>query len=82
MISICYKSSINSLKSGNNSQTISPIEPCINKYNSKGTNYPSRKDDLKTFKEKNQPILLNVLYINKVNIYPAYNAKHNLNLEK
>ena len=34
---------------------------------------------MKTFEKDNLTIALNVLYLKKVNIYPAYISKHNLN---
>ena len=51
---------------------ISKIKPLKSKYNRKGINFPSRKDDWKKFPIKNNPtIALNVLYLLKMNIYPA-----------
>ena len=49
---------------GQHLQRISTIKPFTNKYDWKGINYPSRKDDLKMF-EKNNPTsaLTNVLHI-------------------
>ena len=42
-----------------------------NKYNWKGINYPSGKNGWKTFVKNNPAIALNVLYVYKMNIYPA-----------
>ena len=44
---------------------VSNIKPFINKHNWKGTNYPSKIDDWKTFEKKNPTIALNILYIKK-----------------
>ena len=55
--------------------------PFINKYNWKGINYPSEKDDWNKF-EKNITIALNVLYDKKEKIYPAHVSKHNSNHDK
>ena len=38
------------------------IKPFINKYNWKGINFPSEKDDWKKFKKNNLTIAINVLY--------------------
>ena len=43
-------------------QTITKTKSFINKYNSKGINYPSEKDDSKKFGKNNVTIALNVLY--------------------
>ena len=65
-----------------NSHKIPKIQPFISKYNCKGINYPSGKDDQKKF-EKNKPaIALNLLHVNEMNRYPAYISKHNSNFEK
>ena len=47
------------------SESISHINPFINKYNWKGINYPSGKDDWKMFEKNNPTITLNVLYAKK-----------------
>ena len=44
---------------------VSNIKPFIDKHNWKGTNYPSKIDDWKTFEIKNPTIALNILYIKK-----------------
>ena len=44
-------------------ERVSNIKPFINKYNSKGINYPSKLDDWKTFEKNNPTIALNILYI-------------------
>ena len=38
----------------------------MNKYNWKGTNYPSKIDGWKTFEKNNLTISLNILYINSL----------------
>ena len=65
-----------------NLQRTSKIKPFINKYNWKGINYPSGKDDWKKFENNYSKIALNVLYVIKMNIYPTYISKHHLNHEK
>ena len=52
------------------------------KYNWKEINYPSGKDDWEKFEKNNPSIALNVLYVKKMNVYPAYISKQNLNHEK
>ena len=46
-------------------QRITKIKPFINKYNWKGINFPSEKDDWKKIKKNNVTIALNVLYAKK-----------------
>ena len=46
-------------------QRIRKNKAFIDKYNWKGINYPSEKDDCKRFEEKNLIIALNVLYTKK-----------------
>ena len=41
---------------------VSNIKPFINKYNWKGTHYPSKIDDWKMFEKNNPTIALNILY--------------------
>ena len=41
---------------------MSNIKPFINKYNSKGINYPSEIDDWKKFEKYNLASALNLLY--------------------
>ena len=60
-------------------QRITKVEPFINKYNWEGINYSSKKDDWKKFEKNNVAIALNVLYVKKEKIYPAYVSKHNSN---
>ena len=42
---------------------VSNIKPFINKYHRRGTNYPSKIDNWKTFEKNNPTIALNILYI-------------------
>ena len=83
MLSMCCNSCIKLWKSRKKIRTeYNKIKPFINKYTWKGVNYPSGKDDWKKF-EKNYPtVALLVLDVKDVNIYPAYNLKHNSNHEK
>ena len=41
---------------------VTMINPFINKYELEGTNFSSKKDDLKKFEKNNITITLNVLY--------------------
>ena len=45
-------------------------------------NFSSEKDDWKKFEKNNVTITLNVLYVKKEKICPAYVSKNNLNREK
>ena len=40
-----------------------------------GINFPSEKDDWKTYEKNNVTIALNVLYTKKEKIYPVYFSK-------
>ena len=53
-----------------------------NKFNRKGLNFPSKRDDWKTFEKNNSLIALNILYIKETEILPAYISKHNSTREK
>ena len=53
-------------------QRTTEIKPQISKYNSKRINFPSEKDDWKTFEKNNVTIALNGLYAKREKIYPAY----------
>ena len=63
-------------------QRITNIKPFIDKYNYEGINYPSENDDWKKVGKRNLTIALNVLYIKKDKLYPAYVSKHNSNCKK
>ena len=65
-----------------NPERVSNIKPFINKYNSKGINYPSKIDDWKTFEKNNLTIALNILYTKEKETRPAYISKINSNCEK
>ena len=65
-----------------NPERVSNITPFINKYNWKGTNYPSKIDDWKTFEKNNMTIALNILNVKEKEIHPAYISKHNSTREK
>ena len=54
----------------------------MNKYNWKGTNYPKKIDDWKTFEKNNPANALNILYIKEKEISVAYISKHNSTHEK
>ena len=64
------------------SRIITKIKPFINRYNWEGINFPSEKDDWKTFEKNNVTIVLNVLHTKKEKLYPAYVSVHNSNREK
>ena len=74
----CYNSCVKETRK--NLKGITKIKTFINKYNWKGINFPSEKDDWKTFERNNVTIALNVLYAKKE--YPAYVSKHNSNRKK
>ena len=54
----------------------------IKKYNWEGIRFPSEKDEWRKFEKNNITIALNVLYVKKEKIYPAYVSKHNSNRER
>ena len=56
-------------------QRIAKIKPFVNKYNWKGINFPSEKDDWKKFEKNNVTIALNVLYAKKEKTYPGWCTK-------
>ena len=49
----------------------------MNKYKWKRVNFPSEKNDWKKFEINNVTIALNVLYVKKQKIYPAYISNNN-----
>ena len=81
MLSIRCNSRVEFWRNKKDKQTITKTKSFINKYNSKGINYPSEKDDSKKFGKNNVTIALNVLYAKKEKIYPSYVPKQ-LNREK
>ena len=66
---------------GKHLQRIKKIKSFMHRYNWKGINYPSIKDDWTEFEKHNPTIALNVLYV-KINIYLPYISKHDSNNEK
>ena len=48
---------------------VTMINPFINKYELEGTNFSSKKDDLKKFEKNNITITLNVLYAKKEKVF-------------
>ena len=60
----------------------SNIKPFINKYNWEGTNYPSKIDNVKTFRKNNPTISLNILYSKEKEICPAYISKIDSNCKR
>ena len=60
-------------------ERVSSIEPLINRYNWEGLNYPSIKDDWKTFVKNNPTIALNIFFTKEKEIYPGYISKINSN---
>ena len=70
---------LNHKEIGKHSERITKIKYFINRYNWRGINCPSEKDNLKKFEKNNWTIALNVLYAKKEKIYPAYVSKHNSN---
>ena len=63
----------------NNPERISKIKPSINKYNWKGINFPSHKEDWNNFEKNNKSIALNVLFVPHYTkqIRHAYLSKYN-----
>ena len=61
---------------------ITNIKPFTNKYNWKGINYPSERDEWKKIEKNNVTISINVLYAKKEKIYLAYVSKCNSNHAK
>ena len=63
---------------GKNSRQIWKIKTFLSKFNWKGINYLSEKDDWIKIEKKNNPIIaLNVLYVKEEEICQAYISKHN-----
>ena len=74
-----HKSNNKSTEIKKDLQRITKIKPFINKYNWKGINFASEKDDWKKFQKNKVTIALNAFY---AKIFPAYVSKHNSNREK
>ena len=59
------------------------IKTFINKYNWKGINYTSERDDSEKIEKNNLMVALNVLHAKKkIYIYPPDASKHNSNHKK
>ena len=67
---------------GKHAERIAKTKPSINKYKWEGKLLPLEKDDWKKFEKNNVTITLNVLYVKKEKMYPAYVSKNNSNCEK
>ena len=63
-------------------ERITKIKPFINKYKWEGINFPSEKDDWTKFEKNNVTIDLNVLFVIKEKVCPAYVSKNNSNRKK
>ena len=63
-------------------ERVSKFKPFINKYNWERISYSSKIDDWKSFEKNIRANALNILYINKKEIYPAYISKINSNCDK
>ena len=66
---------LNHEEKGKHAERTTKIKPFINKYKWEVINFPSEKDDWKTFEKNNVTISFNVLYAKKENIYPASVSK-------
>ena len=60
--SVCLNRCIKLSKHYKNPQRISNIKPFINKYDWKGINFPSHKEDWKKIETNNKSIAFNILY--------------------
>ena len=65
-----------------NPDGVSNIKPFINKYNQKGINYPSKRDDWKKFEKNNLTNVLNILFTKEKGILVACISKRNSTREK
>ena len=72
---------LNHEETGTHFQKISKIELSMYKYNRIGINYLSEKNVWKNFEKNDPTIALNKLHVKKMNNYPSYISKHNLNCE-
>ena len=82
MHSIRCNSCVKSWRNKKDLQRITKNKPFANKYNWKGINFPSEKNDWTNFEKNDWTIGLNVLYAKKQNTYSAYVSKHISNCEK
>ena len=76
------KFALNYRKIKYNPETVSHIEPFINRYNWDRIKYPPKKVDGKKLKSNNPTITLNIQFQKEMEIYPAYISKYNSTLEK
>ena len=81
MLSIWSNRALNHEEIGKHTERITKVKSFINTYKWEITNFPSEKDDWKTFEKNNITISLNNLYVKKEKIYPAYIPKNNSNCE-
>ena len=74
---------LNHQQINNHPEEICNIKPFIIKYNWKGINFPSDKEDWNNFEKNNTSIALNVLFVphNTKQIRHAYISKHNFDRE-
>ena len=75
MLSIRYNSRIKSGKNKRATQIIAKTKSYIDKYNWKGINYPSEKDDWEKIEKNNLTITLNAVYVKekKYNLFMLQN---------
>ena len=73
---------LNHDKIAKNPGRIIKIKSLVNKYKWKGKIFLLEKENWKKIEKNNLTIALNVLYLKKEKIYPAYVSKHNSNCEK
>ena len=78
----CFQYAVTVEEIESHPERISSIKPFISKYNWKGINCPSEIDDWKTFEKNNPTFTLNILYVKKREICPAYISEINSNCEK
>ena len=75
---------LNHDKIDRNPQRISKIRPFIDQYNWENIDFPATSKDWKKFKQNNESIALNILYVphNTRKIHIAYKSRYNLTREK
>ena len=71
----CFQYAVTVASNYEEIKRITKIKSFINKYNQKGINSPSEKDDWRKFEKNNVAIALNVLDAKKEKIHPAYVSK-------
>ena len=82
MLSIWSNRALNHEEIGKHAERITKVKSFINIYKWEKINFPSEKDDWKTFEKNNVTIKFNVLYAKKEKKYPPYVSKNNSNFEK